>query len=152
MRRLLCKDVLSLPLSSYPILTYPKIGIPSRSAHAHPQPARLLVERHVTLLLLYYKANSSQSFHKLRIETENENDCKNLKVYLVSLHPSPFKSNSGHLLRLSAHLTREQRAASTITKPIQMIIRAKRDAGLRNISNKTIRLGKISKNTMGYPG
>jgi len=43
--------------------------------------------------------------------------------------------------------------ASTITKSIQLIIREKRDAGLRDISNKIIRLGKtsvkISKRTAG---
>jgi len=67
------------------------------------------------------------------------------------LYPSPFESNNRHLLLLKTHLTREQRAALTITKLIQFIIRAKRDASLKNISTKTIRLGEISKIITRYP-
>jgi hypothetical protein len=88
-------------------------------------------------------------------ENENENDYKNPKVYPVSLYPSPFESNSGRLLQillLSIYITRGQQAVLIIARPIQLYIGAKKDTGLRNISTKIIRLGKISKNTTGYPG
>jgi hypothetical protein len=37
-----------------------------------------------------------------------------------------------------------------ITRPIPLVIRAKRDASLGNILTKTIRLEEISKNIIGY--
>jgi len=63
------------------------------------------------------------------------------------LQASPIESDGGRLLQallLRTHVTRRRRAASTITQPIQLIIGEKRGAGLRDISNKTSRQGKIS--------
>ena len=51
------------------------------------------------------------------------------------------------VLLIRTHVNRRRRAAFTITKPIQLIIGEKIDAGLRDISYKTIRLGKISAKT-----
>jgi hypothetical protein len=51
---------------------------------------------------------------------------------------------------LKTYVTSEQRAALANIKPIQLIIRTKKDTSLKNILTKTIRLGKISKNTTRY--
>jgi hypothetical protein len=48
-------------------------------------------------------------------------------------------------------MIKEQRAVLIIIRTIQLVIRAKKDAGLRNILTKTIRLEKILKNTTEYP-
>ena len=117
--------------------TKPKHPLPSPTSNTpgteacHSPPAML-------------KANSSQV--SIGWGTRTKTIAKNPKVHLVSLHPSPFESNGGRLLQmllLITHMTRGQRAASTITRPIQLRIRAKRDAGLRNISTKTIRLQSV---------
>jgi hypothetical protein len=55
------------------------------------------------------------------------------------------------MLLLSIYITRGQQAASIIIRLIQLVIRAKRNASLRNILTKIIRLERISKNIMGYP-
>jgi hypothetical protein len=90
------------------------------------------------------------------LRIKNENDRSYPKVHPTPLQASPFESDGGRLLQallLRTYVIRRRRAASTITKPIQLIIGEKRDAGLRDISNKTIRLGKIlakiSKRTAG---
>lgn len=82
---------------------YPKTAIPNQRSYFPPQRATPLAKRHVTPVLLRYKADSKLSYRRIylplcEIRIENENERKDPKNHTFARQRSTLESDGRHLL------------------------------------------------------